>query len=73
MKPYKNLNLKTIQGRLWRPKNASKEVESLKCTFKLKCNQLETTAAVCLKKTANDKLKTYVMNEDTLEDDAKKI
>ena len=37
--------------------------------------QLETTAAVCLKKNkeANDKLKTYVMNEDTLKDDNEKI
>ena len=58
--------------------NASEKVQGLKCTceeLKLKCTQLETTAAVCLKKNkeANDKLKTYVMNEDTLKDDNEKI
>ena len=63
---------------IFKLENASKEVESLKCTceeLKLKCTQLETTAAVCLKKNkeANDKLKTYVMNEDMLEDDNEKI
>ena len=46
--------------------NTSEEVESLKCTceeLKVKCTQLETTAAVCLKKNkeANDKLKMYCM------------
>ena len=58
--------------------NASEEVQGLKCTceeLKLKCTLLETTAAVCLKKNkeANDKLKMYVRNEDTLEDDDEKI
>ena len=62
---------------IFKLENASDEVESLKSTceeLKLKCTQLETTA-VCLKKSkeANDKLKTYVMNEDTLKDDDEKV
>ena len=53
--------------------STSDEVESLKSTceeLKLKCTQLETVG-VCLKqnKEANDKLKTYVMNEYALKDD----
>ena len=62
---------------IFKLENASKEVQGLKCTceeLKLKCTQLETTAAVCLKnKEANDKLKTYVMNEDMLKDEDEKI
>ena len=63
---------------IFKLENAFEEAESLKSTceeLKLKCTQLETTAAVCLKenKVANDKLKTYVMNEGTLKDDDEKV
>lgn len=55
---------------IFKLENTSEEVDSLKSTceeLKLKCTQLETAAAMSLKKSkeANDKLKTYVMNEDT--------
>ena len=63
---------------IFKLESTSDEVESLKSTceeLKLKCTQLETAAAVCLKqnKEANDKLKTYVMNEDALKDDDEKV
>lgn len=63
---------------IFKLENTSEEVDSLKSTceeLKLKCTQLETAAAMNLKKSKedNDKLKPYVMNEDTLKDDNEKV